>query len=80
MCLLLGIYLLLLFLLLFFVKFKLEMVFKFFFMVYVFYGVELRLGEFGISWFCSRCGYKINMFDKFCVYCGKVFSEIFSGF
>lgn len=61
-------------------KFKLEMVIKFFFMLYNFYGGDFRLGEwvcgFFLSCFCSRCGYKINMFDKFCVYCGKVLNEV----
>ena len=61
------------------VKPKPEMALKFSPMAHAPYGTEPRLGELGISRFCSRCGHKINMFDKFCAHCGKVLSETPSG-
>lgn len=61
------------------VKPKPEMALKFSSLAHNPYGGEPRLGErpcgLAISRFCSRCGHKINMFDKFCAYCGKVLSE-----
>lgn len=65
------------------VKPKPEMALKFPSMAHTPYGAESRLGEracgLAISRFCSRCGHKINMFDKFCAHCGKVISETANG-
>jgi len=65
------------------VKPKPELALKFSPLPHAPYGAEPRLGErpcgLGMSRFCSRCGYKINMFDKFCAHCGKVLSETPTG-
>lgn len=61
------------------VKPKPEMAIKFSSMPHNPYGGDSRLGEracgLPLSRFCSRCGHKINMFDKFCAHCGKVLNE-----
>ncbi|KAJ7327812.1 Doublesex- and mab-3- transcription factor [Desmophyllum pertusum] len=65
------------------VKPKPEMALKFSSMAHVPYSAESRLGEracgLTMSRFCSRCGHKINMFDKFCAHCGKVLNETTNG-
>ena len=65
------------------VKPKPEMAVKFPSMAHAPYSMESRLGErpcgLAISRFCSRCGHKINIFDKFCAHCGKVLSETANG-
>lgn len=61
------------------VKPKPEMAFNFSSLAHAPYSTEARLGEracgLAMTRFCSRCGHKINVFDKFCAHCGKVLSE-----
>lgn len=63
------------------VKPKPEMAFKFSPITHAPYSTELgeRACGLAMSRFCSRCGHKINVFDKFCAHCGKVLSESTSG-
>lgn len=66
------------------VKPKPEMAFKFPPIAHTSYSTDSRLGERGcglaaIARFCSRCGHKINVFDKFCAHCGKGLGESTNG-
>ena len=57
------------------VKPKAEMAFKFSSLAHAPYSTESRACRLAMARFCSRCGHKINVFDKFCAHCGKVLSE-----
>lgn len=66
------------------VKPKPEMAFKYPPIAHAPYSTESRLGEracglAAMARFCSRCGHKINIFDKFCAHCGKGLSESTNG-
>lgn len=66
------------------VKPKPEMAFKFPSISHPPYSPESSIGEraYGlaaIAHFCSRCGHKTNVFDKFCARCGKGLGESTTG-
>ncbi|KAM7448287.1 Doublesex- and mab-3-related transcription factorA1 [Porites harrisoni] len=61
------------------VKPKPEMAFKFSSIAHAPYNTESRAYGLAMTRFCSRCGHKIAVFDKFCAHCGKVLSESANG-
>ena len=61
------------------VKPKPEMAFKFSSIAHAPYNTESRACGLAMTRFCSRCGHKIAVFDKFCAHCGKVLSESANG-